>query len=157
MLGTYLHGTRIGALVALEGGDAELARDLAMHVAASNPRYLSAADVPADDVAKERDIRVEMLKNDEKNKGKPEAILVKIVEGGLDKWLDEITLLGQPFVKDDKRLDREAAEGRQCKHHALRAPRGRRRHREEAGRLRRRSAWRRPKAAEAQTRTTGTN
>ncbi len=55
------------------------------------------------DVAKERDIRVEILKNDEKNKGKPDAILVKIVEGGLNKWLGEITLLGQPFVKDDKR------------------------------------------------------
>jgi elongation factor Ts len=101
-LGTYLHGTRIGVLVSLEGGDAQLARDLAMHVAASNPGYLAAGDVPADAVAKERDIRVEMLKNDEKNKGKPEAILVKIVEGGMNKWLGEITLLGQPFVKDDK-------------------------------------------------------
>ena len=101
-LGTYLHGTRIGVLVSLEGGDVQLARDLAMHVAATNPGYLAAADVPADAVAKERDIRVEMLKNDEKNKGKPEAILVKIVEGGMNKWLGEITLLGQPFVKDDK-------------------------------------------------------
>jgi elongation factor Ts len=99
-LGTYLHGTRIGALVAINGGDAQLARDLAMHVAASNPAYLTAAEVPADAVAKERGIRVEMLKNDEKNKSKPEAILAKIVEGGLNKWLGEITLLGQPFVKD---------------------------------------------------------
>ncbi|MEO6185278.1 MAG: translation elongation factor Ts [Steroidobacteraceae bacterium] len=102
LLGTYLHGTRIGTLVAIEGGDAQLAKDLAMHVAASNPRYLTSADVPAEDVAKERDIRVEMMKNDEKNKGKPDAILVKIVEGGLNKWLGEITLLGQPFIKDDK-------------------------------------------------------
>ncbi len=101
LLGSYLHGTRIGSLVAIEGGDAALARDLAMHVAASNPRYLAAADVPADDVAKERSIRVEIMKNDEKNKSKPEQILVKIVEGGLNKWLGEITLLGQPFVKDD--------------------------------------------------------
>jgi elongation factor Ts len=101
VLGSYLHGTRIGTLVALEGGDAALARDIAMHVAASNPRYLAAADVPAEDVAKERSIRVDMLKNDEKNKGKPEQILVKIVEGGMNKWLGEITLLGQPFVKDD--------------------------------------------------------
>ncbi|MGC4027580.1 MAG: translation elongation factor Ts [Steroidobacteraceae bacterium] len=99
-LGVYLHGTRIGSVVALEGGDAQLARDLAMHVAASSPRFLAASDVPADEVAKERGIRVEMLKNDEKNKGKPENILVKIVEGGLGKWLGEITLLGQPFVKD---------------------------------------------------------
>jgi elongation factor Ts len=102
LLGTYLHGMRIGTLVAIEGGDAQLAKDLAMHVAASNPRYLTAAEVPAEDVAKERDIRVEIMKNDEKNKGKPEAILVKIVEGGLNKWLGEITLLGQPFIKDDK-------------------------------------------------------
>ena len=101
-LGHYLHGTRIGVLVAVEGGDSQLARDLAMHIAASNPAYLSAADVPAEAVARERDIRVEMLKNDEKNKGKPDNILVKIVEGGLNKWLGEITLLGQPFVKDDK-------------------------------------------------------
>jgi len=102
LLGTYLHGTRIGTLVAIEGGDVQLARDLAMHVAASNPAYLAAADVPDAAKAKERDIRVEMLKNDEKNKGKPDAILVKIVEGGMNKWLSEITLLGQPFVKDDK-------------------------------------------------------
>jgi len=102
LLGSYLHGTRIGALVAVEGGDAQLAKDLAMHVAASNPLYLAASDVPEADKAKERDIRVEMLKNDEKNKGKPDNILVKIVEGGLNKWLGEITLLGQPFVKDDK-------------------------------------------------------
>jgi elongation factor Ts len=102
LLGCYLHGTRIGTLVAIEGGDAALARDLAMHVAATNPSYLAAADVPAEAVEKERGIRVEMLKNDDRNKGKPEAILVKIVEGGLNKWLGEITLLGQPFVKDDK-------------------------------------------------------
>jgi len=99
-LGAYMHGTRIGVLVALEGGSPELARDIAMHVAASNPAYLAAADVPADVAAKERAIRVEMLKNDEKNKGKPENILVKIVEGGMNKWLGEITLYGQPFVKD---------------------------------------------------------
>jgi elongation factor Ts len=102
LLGSYLHGTRIGALVAIEGGDAALAKDLAMHVAASNPAYLTAAEVPEAAKAKERDIRVEMLKNDEKNKGKPDNILVKIVEGGMNKWLGEITLLGQPFVKDDK-------------------------------------------------------
>ncbi len=102
ILGSYLHGSRIGTLVALEGGDAALARDLAMHVAASSPRYLSAADVPAEDVAKERAIRVDISLNDEKNKGKPEQVLAKIVDGGMNKWLNEITLMGQPFVKDDK-------------------------------------------------------
>jgi len=101
VLGTYLHGTRIGTLVALEGGDEQLGRDLAMHVAASNPAYLSAADVPEEAKAKERAIRIDIMKNDEKNKGKPENILAKIVEGGMNKWLGEITLLGQPFVKDD--------------------------------------------------------
>jgi elongation factor Ts len=102
LLGAYLHGTRIGTLVAIEGGDAALAKDLAMHVAASNPAYLSAAEVPEDAKAKERSIRIEIMKNDEKNKGKPENILAKIVEGGMNKWLGEITLLGQLFVKDDK-------------------------------------------------------
>ena len=115
ILGTYLHGTRIGTLVAIEGGDAQLAKDLAMHVAASNPAYLAAADVPEAAKAKERDIRVEMLKNDEKNKGKPEAILVKIVEGGMNKWLSEITLLGQPFVKDDKLSVEKLLAGAQAK------------------------------------------
>ena len=117
LLGSYLHGTRIGVLVALEGGDEALAKDLAMHVAASNPRYLAAADVPAEDVAKERAIRVEMLKNDEKNKGKPEAILGKIVEGGMGKWLGEITLLGQPFVKDDKLTVEKLLAGAKAKVH----------------------------------------
>ncbi len=110
-----------------------------MHVAASNPAYLAAADVPEAAKVKERDIRVEMLKNDEKNKGKPDAILVKIVEGGLNKWLSEITLLGQPFIKDDKGgLGGEAAGCRQGEGPALCAPGSRRRHREEAGRFRRR-------------------
>jgi len=101
-LGSYLHGTRIGALVALEGGDATLARDLAMHVAASNPQYLAAADVPADTVARERAILSEQAKGDPKNQGKPDNILAQIVEGKVRKALAEITLLGQPFVRDDK-------------------------------------------------------
>jgi elongation factor Ts len=115
LLGSYLHGSRIGALVALEGGDETLAKDLAMHVAASNPQYLSAADVPEEAKAKERDIRVEQLKNDEKNRNKPDNILVKIVEGGLNKWLNEITLLGQPFVKDDKVSVAKLLEGAKAK------------------------------------------
>lgn len=101
-LGSYLHGTRIGSLVAVQGGDAALARDLAMHVAASNPRYLDASQVPAEDIAKERSIRIEQNRNDEKNRNKPEQVLGKIVDGQIAKWLGEITLLGQPFVKDDK-------------------------------------------------------
>jgi elongation factor Ts len=95
-LGAYVHGTRIGALVALEGGAASLAYDLAMHVAASNPKYLSAAEVPGAVVAKERDI----LTSQAQGEGKPPEIVAKMVEGRLRKVLGEITLAGQPFVKD---------------------------------------------------------
>ena len=95
-LGAYVHGTRIGALVALEGGTASLAHDLAMHVAASNPRYLSAAQVPAEVVAKEREI----LTSQAQGEGKPPEIVAKMVEGRLRKVLGEITLAGQVFVKD---------------------------------------------------------
>ena len=95
-LGAYVHGTRIGALVALEGGTASLAYDLAMHVAASNPKYLSAAQVPAEVVAKEREI----LTSQAQGEGKPPEIVAKMVEGRLRKVLGEITLAGQAFVKD---------------------------------------------------------
>jgi elongation factor Ts len=95
-LGSYLHGTRIGVLVGLEGGTSELARDLAMHIAASNPRYVAAADVPAAEVAKEREILTEQAQKE----GKSPEIAAKMVEGRLRKSLAEITLLGQPFVKD---------------------------------------------------------
>jgi elongation factor Ts len=95
-LGAYLHGTRIAALVAIKGGSQQLAHDLAMHVAASNPRYLSQADVPAAVVAKERSILTEQAQTE----GKPAEIVAKMVEGRLRKSLGEITLAGQPFVKD---------------------------------------------------------
>ena len=96
VLGAYVHGTRIGALVALEGGSAALAHDLAMHVAASNPRYLSVAEVPAEVMEKEREILTEQASKE----GKSPEILAKMVEGRLRKSLNEIVLLGQPFVKD---------------------------------------------------------
>ena len=95
-LGAYVHGTRIGALVAVKGGDAALAHDLAMHVAASNPKYLSQAQIPADVVAKERAILTEQAQGE----GKPADIVAKMVEGRLRKSLGEITLAGQAFVKD---------------------------------------------------------
>ena len=95
-LGAYRHGTRIGALVAIEGGDAALAHDLAMHVAATNPSFLSVADVPADVVAKEREIETEKALAE----GKPADIVAKMVEGRIRKTLNERVLLGQPFVKD---------------------------------------------------------
>jgi elongation factor Ts len=101
-LGAYLHGTRIGTLVALNGGSAELAHDLAMQVAAASPRFLSAADVPADELARERAIAVDQLKLDPKNAGKPEQMLAQIVEGKVRKVFAEQALLTQQFVKDDK-------------------------------------------------------
>ena len=95
-IGTYMHGTRIGVLVDLTGGTDDLARDLAMHVAASRPVCVSDADVPADLVAKEREI----IAAQSQQEGKPANIIEKMVEGRLRKFLAEITLSGQPFVKD---------------------------------------------------------
>jgi len=100
IVGAYLHGSRIGALVAMKSGDDAVAKDIAMHVAAINPARVSAAEVPADEVAKEREIQLAQAKGDPKNAGKPEEIVAKIIEGKIRKWLNEVTLLGQPFVKD---------------------------------------------------------
>ena len=106
-LGAYTHGTRIGALVAVKGGDAQLAHDLAMHVAASNPRYLSQREVPAEVIAKEREILTEQAQGE----GKPPEIVAKMVEGRLRKSLGEITLLGQPFVKDPDTIVEKLLKG----------------------------------------------
>ncbi len=95
-LGTYVHGSRIGSLVALQGGTEDLAKDLAMHVAAVNPAYVDAAHVPAAVLDKEREILTDQTKGEKK----PPDIVAKMVEGRLRKFLGEITLLGQPFVKD---------------------------------------------------------
>ncbi len=95
-LGVYLHGNRIGVVVELEGGDTDLARDLAMHVAASRPLCVSAGDVPAEVLAKEREIFAAQAAES----GKPPEIVEKMVEGRIRKFLNEVTLLGQPFVKD---------------------------------------------------------
>jgi elongation factor Ts len=102
-LGAYVHGTRIGALVALTGGSDPLAHDLAMHVAASAPRYLSQAQVPEEVIAKERAILTEQAQGEKK----PPEIIAKMVEGRLRKALGEITLTGQAFVKDpDQSIDK---------------------------------------------------
>jgi elongation factor Ts len=95
-LGGYIHGGRIGVLVALEGGDQELARDLAMHVAALNPAYRDVEDVPSDVIESEK----QMLVAQAEDSGKPADIIEKMVTGRLNKRLAEITLTGQPFVKD---------------------------------------------------------
>jgi elongation factor Ts len=95
-IGSYVHGTRIGVLVGLTGGAEDLAKDVAMHVAASSPICVSEAEVPPETLAKEREILTEQARNE----GKPEAIVDKMVEGRLRKYLANITLVGQPFVKD---------------------------------------------------------
>ncbi len=95
-LGNYTHGARIGALVAMSGGNAELARDVAMHVAASNPLCVDEDGVPADILERERRIIAEQAAES----GKPPEIVEKMVTGRVAKFLREITLLGQPFVKD---------------------------------------------------------
>jgi elongation factor Ts len=92
----YLHGSRIGVLLELEGGDEALGRDLCMHIAASQPVCVAVDDVPAERREKEKEILVAQARES----GKPDEIIEKMVEGRLRKWLAEITLLGQPFVKD---------------------------------------------------------
>jgi len=95
-LGAYVHGGKIGVLVDLAGGDETLARDLAMHVAALNPEFVSDADVPEDVMAREKSILIAQAEGS----GKPPEIIEKMVSGRLRKHLAGITLLGQDFVKD---------------------------------------------------------
>lgn len=100
----YIHGGKIGVLVELKGGDADLARGLAMHVAAMNPPYNKQSDVPADFVAKEKEI--ELAKMSEKDKAKPADILEKIISGKIAKIVNEVSLYGQPYVLDtDKTVE----------------------------------------------------
>jgi elongation factor Ts len=112
-IGFYTHGAKIGAIVALEGGDEELARDVAMHVAASNPTCVDEDGVPADVLEKERRILTEQAQES----GKPAEIIEKMIGGRIAKFLKEITLVGQPFVKDPdvtvgKLLDSKGAKAR---------------------------------------------
>ncbi len=96
VLCAYRHGVRIGVVVELEGGGEQLGKDLAMHIAASNPMCVDASQVPAEALEKEKDIfRAQALQS-----GKPEAIVEKMIDGRVRKYLEEVTLLGQPFVKD---------------------------------------------------------
>ena len=95
-LGRYVHGVRIGVLVDLEGGDEELAKDVAMHIAASNPVCVGPEDVPADVLEKEREIH----RAQAEQSGKPAEIVEKMIEGRLRKYVNEIALTGQPFVKN---------------------------------------------------------
>lgn len=96
VLGAYVHGGRIGVVAILTGGDEELAKDIAMHVAAASPQYVKPEDVPADVVEKEKQIQVEIAVQS----GKPAEIAEKMVVGRMKKFTGEISLTGQPFVKD---------------------------------------------------------
>jgi elongation factor Ts len=96
LLATYRHGVRIGVLVEIENGDAALGKDIAMHIAASNPVCVAESEVPQELLEKEREI----FKAQAAESGKPENIVEKIVEGRVRKYLSEITLVGQAFVKD---------------------------------------------------------
>jgi elongation factor Ts len=109
-LALYLHGAKIGVLVEYDGPQ-EVGKDLAMHIAFAKPQYMSKADVPADVAARERDI----LTARAKESGKPAEIVAKMVEGGLNKFLGEISLLGQPFVKDDKQTIEKMLASRKAK------------------------------------------
>lgn len=96
VLGCYVHGIRIGVIVELEGGDEELARDIAMHVAASRPACVGPEDVSEELLARERSIH----RAQAEQSGKPADIVAKMVEGRIRKFVNEIALTGQPFVKD---------------------------------------------------------
>ena len=98
-LGAYLHGTRIGVVVDLEGADDAVARDIAMHVAASRPVAVGESDVPEEMLGREREI----LEAQVADSGKPLEIRKKMLAGRVAKFLREVTLLGQPFVKDPER------------------------------------------------------
>jgi elongation factor Ts len=114
-LALYMHGVKIGVLVDLDGPE-ELAKDLAMHVAFAKPQYTSKAEVPAEFVTRERDIAAARAKDS----GKPPEIVARMVEGAVNKVLGEITLLGQPFVKDDKQTVEKLLAAKKAKLHGYR-------------------------------------
>ena len=103
-LAAYVHGGRIGVLVELKGGNAELARGLAMHIAAMNPPYISPAHVPAEFVAKEKEIALAQVKDT----GKPQEILEKMISGKVAKTVNELCLTGQSYVLDTNQTVEQA-------------------------------------------------
>ncbi len=98
VVGAYLHGNRIGVVVTMTGGDVELAKDVAMHVAASNPQFLDPTQVSDEAIAKEKEIF--MALNEDKIKGKPESIVENMVKGRINKFLAEASLVEQAFIKN---------------------------------------------------------
>ena len=114
----YVHaGAKIGVLVDYEGAD-DVGKDVAMHIAFARPPYLSKAEVPQQIVADERRIQEAKVKESPKDSGKPAEIIAKIVEGAVGKFLGERTLLGQPFIKDDKQTIEKMLAAKKAKVHA---------------------------------------
>jgi elongation factor Ts len=109
-LANYLHGVKIGVLVDFEGPD-DTAKEVAMHIAFAKPQYMTKDQVPADVVQREREIQLARAKES----GKPPEIAAKMVEGSLNKFLGELTLLGQPFVKDDKQTVEKVLSAKKAK------------------------------------------
>ena len=114
-LACYLHGRKIGVLVDYEGGDEQLGKDLAMHIAASKPICLAAEQVPASVIAKEREIYAAQAKDS----GKPAHIIAKMIDGRVAKFLAEVTLLGQPFVKNPDETVEKLLQAKGAKVHAF--------------------------------------
>lgn len=98
VIGTYLHGNKIGVVVVLKGGDTELAKDIAMHVAATNPEFLLPSQVSAEAIEREKGVFLQL--NEEKIKGKPDNIVENMVAGRIKKFLAEASLVEQAFVKN---------------------------------------------------------
>ena len=111
-LAHYLHGAKIGVLVDFDGPD-EIGKDVAMHIAFAKPRYMKKDQVPAEAPAKEREI----LAARANKSGKPAEIVARMIEGGINKFLAEISLLGQPFVKDDKQTVEKMLSAKKAKLH----------------------------------------
>ncbi|MDB5812615.1 MAG: tsf [Betaproteobacteria bacterium] len=115
-LATYIHGgAKVGVLIDVAGGDEALAKDIAMHIAAIKPVALSKDEIPADLIKRERDIAVAKAAES----GKPANIVEKMVEGSVQKFLKEVTLLGQPFVKDDKQTVEQLLKGKNATVHSF--------------------------------------
>lgn len=115
-LATYIHGgAKVGVLLDITGGDDVLAKDIAMHIAAIKPMALSKADIPADLIKRERDIAAAKAAES----GKPANIVEKMIEGSVQKILKEKTLLGQPFVKDDKQTVEQLLKAKGAQVHSF--------------------------------------
>ena len=115
-LATYIHGgAKVGVLIDVAGGDEALAKDIAMHIAAIKPVALSKAEIPAELIKRERDIAAAKAAES----GKPANIVEKMVEGSVQKFLKEVTLLGQPFVKDDKQTVEQLLKSKGAQVHAF--------------------------------------